>query len=313
MHRLRRHAISPAVPRPALHLGLALCLLAAPSVVLAEAKPGDPMAYDLRIGVFPVAFQAGMSQSWFGSALRAEYGIHRRLDLALHARLPWANVAGNTSQQGYSLAGLLVFHIQQTLTSEKLSGTLYPEDPPMIEGAGNGGTDHDFDMPVGQRLGGPRMGSDHIDAQAEMRSVLSLRLGFSYTRAVESTRDTPAVNVINEVPMLAAGFGWGTHWNLEPVVTGKTEVGFRRYYIDALATLPSLVRYRVLEPKYMGAPNEVPVGLRVGMEGSIDAFWHTAPGVGFAYTLELGALPGRAGLEGYLLVALGLALDAATR
>ncbi len=269
------------------------------------------MAYDLRIGVFPVAFQAGMSQSWFGSAVRAEYGVHRNLDIGVSARLPWANVTGDTSQQTYSFAGLLVLHIQQELTREKLSGTLYPEDTPMITGTG-GGTDHDFDMPVGQRLGGPRMGTDHPGGEAEMRSLISLRLGFIYTRSVESTRDTPAIHVINQLPMLNAGFGWGTHWNLDPQVTGKSEVGFRRYFIDALATLPSLVSYRVLDTKAPITPNMVPVGVRIGVEGSIDAFFHSAPGVGFAYTLELGALPGRAGLEGYLFLGLGLALDGAT-
>jgi hypothetical protein len=39
----------------------------------------------------------------------------------------------------------------------------------------------------------------------------------------------------------------------------------------------------------------------------------SAPGVGFSYNVELGALPGKSGLEGYLLIALGLELDFAAR
>ena len=54
-------------------------------------------------------------------------------------------------------------------------------------------------------------------------------------------------------------------------------------------------------------------GLRVGMQGALEGFFQRAAGVGFAYDLELGMYPGRGGLEGYLFVALGVALDAATR
>ena len=60
-------------------------------------------------------------------------------------------------------------------------------------------------------------------------------------------------------------------------------------------------------PKFFG------LGARVGMEGAIDALVRDVPGFGFAYSLELGALPGRAGLEGYLFVGLGAAFDVITR
>ncbi len=280
----------------------------------AEPVPGDPTAYDLRIGLFPVAFQAGVSQSWLGSAARVEYGVLRNLDIGASAKVGWANVIGEKSQHSYSFGGTLVLHVQQSIDEQKLAGTVYPTDVPAVSGNGTVGADHELDVPVSQRIGGPRMGTDQDnDTAAMMRSVYSLRLGFSYQRAVESSQTDPNLQVVNTLPMLHAGYGWGTHWNLAPRVTGRTEVGFRRFYVDLLATMPSLTTYRVLHAVTDQPPSMFPLGLRIGMEGSIDAFWHSARGVGFAYTLELGALPGRAGLEGYLLVGLGLALDAATR
>ena len=45
------------------------------------------------------------------------------------------------------------------------------------------------------------------------------------------------------------------------------------------------------------------------MEGSINGLLPRTPGVGFAYSLELGVLPAPDVLEGYLFVGLGLALD----
>jgi hypothetical protein len=48
------------------------------------------------------------------------------------------------------------------------------------------------------------------------------------------------------------------------------------------------------------------------MQGAIDALLRSFSGFGFAYNIELSALPGRSGLEGRLLIALGVELDAAT-
>jgi hypothetical protein len=55
------------------------------------------------------------------------------------------------------------------------------------------------------------------------------------------------------------------------------------------------------------------VGARLGMQGAIEGLLESAPSLGFAYDLELGAYPGRGGLEGYLFLAFGAAFDVATR
>ena len=49
------------------------------------------------------------------------------------------------------------------------------------------------------------------------------------------------------------------------------------------------------------------------VEGSIGALLRRAPGVGFGYSLEVGAWPARHGPEGYLFVGLGLELDFMSR
>ena len=268
------------------------------------------MAYDLRVGVFPVAFQAGQSQSWFGSALRAEYGVHRSLDVGVNGRVAWGPVTGQKHEQSYSFGVGLIWHVAQAFELEKLSGTVYPENPPVVSGGLGRGSDRELEMPVHQRVGDVPMVLDHPEGEAVMRRVYSLRLGFTYARVVTGKRSRA---VVNTLPLLHAGFGWGTHWNVEPSVVGKAELGFRRYYIDALATLPSLTTYRVLYDEPNSAPGLFPVGLRIGMEGSFDAFYRAMPGFGFAYSLELGALPGRPSFDGYLFLGLGIALDAATR
>ena len=61
----------------------------------------------------------------------------------------------------------------------------------------------------------------------------------------------------------------------------------------------------------MQEPDFFPLGLRIGMDGTLAGFWKSPGGVGLAYSLEVGALPGRRGLEGYLFIGLGLSLDAA--
>jgi hypothetical protein len=242
--------------------------------------------------------------------LRAEYGVQRRFDVGVNARLPWGPVAGQQHQQAYSFGVGLVWHIHQALEREQLAGTVYPENPPLISGGGNG-SDHDLELPVQQRLGDTPIVLDHPDGEAVMRRVLSVRLGVLYARVV--TGKPAGEPVINRLPVLHAGFGWGTHWNVDPRLTGKAEIGFRRYYVDALATLPSLASYRVLDQGAELHPSLFPVGVRIGMEGSIDAFYAAVPGFGFAYSLELGLVPGRPGPEAQLLLALGIAIDAATR
>ena len=268
------------------------------------------MAYDLRIGLFPVAFQAGSSQSWFGSGLRAEYGVHPRFDLGVTGRVPWGLVAGQHGVQAYAFGVGFVLHFRQVLERESLSGTVYPENPPIITGPGPG-TDHDLELPVNQRLGDPPIVLDHPTGEAVMRRVYSLRFGAQYARNVSGRPQGQPV--LNRMAVVHLGFGWGTHWNVDRHVTGKAEIGFRRYYIDALGTPPALSKYRALDEDLPARIDLFPVGLRIGMEGSIDAFYEAVPGFGFAYSLELGLLPGRPGPDGYLFLGLGIALDAATR
>ncbi|HEX2675737.1 MAG TPA: hypothetical protein VHM19_03840 [Polyangiales bacterium] len=299
-------------------LALALLVLGARSAH-AEPRPGDPLAYDLRIAVFPATFQAGISQSSFGSALRAEYRVVRRFDLGVLARAGWWNVTGEDKHHGYTLGVNATIHLSEAIDERKLGGTVYPEDPGAVGGTGSaGGTDHDLEVPTSSRLGGPRMGVDNPnrDTVALMYSVTSLRVGFSYASAIEPAQSSLGASdyVQARMPLVHLGFGWGTHWNLPAEVTGQPEIGYRRFYLDVLGTAPSLVKERALfSTPDVAHPKIFPLGGRIGMEGSIDALLHDAPGVGFGYTLELGALPARRSVEGYLFVGLGVALDFATR
>jgi hypothetical protein len=110
------------------------------------------------------------------------------------------------------------------------------------------------------------------------------------------------------------GYGWSSHWNLSAAIAGgEPRVGWRRFYVDALLTLPALTSATTIGTAAVGQADFFPLGARIGMEGAIDALLRDAPGIGFGYSLELGALPGRSGVEGYLLVGLGLALDARVR
>jgi hypothetical protein len=51
----------------------------------------------------------------------------------------------------------------------------------------------------------------------------------------------------------------------------------------------------------------------MGVEGTMAGLFDDEPGIGLSYQLELGAYPGKGGLEGYLFLALGVAIDAITR
>jgi hypothetical protein len=76
----------------------------------ARDREGDPLAYDLHVALFPVAFQAGVSQGAFGSAMRAEYQLVRPLDVAVFARGSWWNVTGERSTRGLTIGGTLSIH-----------------------------------------------------------------------------------------------------------------------------------------------------------------------------------------------------------
>jgi hypothetical protein len=313
-------AFMPRFPR---RFGLVLSLWLAASATHAAAQPrvpNDPYRYDLRIGAFPVAFQAGISQSRFGSAARAEYDVARHVSLSLSGIVPWLNVAGEKDPHGYGLRAGVSLHLEDREELEPLSGTVYPEDTPAVGGPGPG-TDQDFEVPASQRLGGPRMSipNDDREGTAPMRSLQTIRFGYDLTRAVERGRpdnaDGSARHFVNTIHALYAGYGWGSHWNLNSTAGGgERRVGWRHFYVDALLTLPALDHAKAVgmnEPP--AEPDFFPLGLRLGMEGSIAALIHDVPGVGFGYGLELGALPGKSGFEGYLTIALGIQLDFATR
>jgi hypothetical protein len=305
------------VPRLRLFsFALSAWLLAAAVPVRADARPGDPLAYDLRMSLSPVAFQAAVSQSWFGSAARIEYGVSSRLDIGLRGRIAWWSAIGEKGTRSYSLQLGFVYHFDQELEDETLAGTVYPGDTPALQGPGSSGTDQDLmDIPVSERMRGGDIAPKDYDrtAVAAMRKLQSIRFGIGYVQVVERLLPEGARGARNQLPLLHAGYGWGTHWNLPADVTGQREVGYRRFYIDALLTLESLTTSTPERTSTGAKADFFPLGLRIGMEGTLaGGLIAAAPGVGLGYDLEMGAYPGRGGLEGYLLLALGVALDFAT-
>lgn len=290
--------------------------LIAEGAVRADARPGDPMAYDLRMSLSPVAFQAAVSQSWFGSAARIEYGVTPRLDVGVRGKIAWWSGLGERETRSYGLTLGFAYHFDQVLEDETLAGTVYPGDMPALRGAGAAGTDTDLmDIPVSERMRGGEISPRDYDrtAVAAMRRVHSVRFGVGYVQVVERLLPETGRSGRNRMPLLHAGYGWGTHWNLPADVTGRREVGFRRIYIDALLALPSLTETTPDRTSTGVRADFFPVGARIGLEGTLGGLVSAAPGVGLGYDLELGAYPGRGGLEGYLLLGLGVAVDVATR
>jgi hypothetical protein len=130
--------------------------------------------------------------------------------------------------------------------------------------------------------------------------------------ALSADTDAVAENIVHA---LSLGYGWSTHWNLTPAEAGERALGFRRFYIDVLLTLPDLNDVRGVPgsqvPEGSDAP-DLPVGIRVGMEGAFAALLRSPEALGFGYMLEIGALPGKSGAEGYLLIGLGVAFEIST-
>jgi hypothetical protein len=289
--------------------------LAATHVAHADARQGEGGAYDLRIAVVPVAFQAAVSQGWFGSAARVEYEVMRRLDLAVRGRLAWWAATGEHSTHSYAAEFALALHVSDELEQETLAGTVYPEDTPAIQGI-QPGTDKDLmDIPLNQRMGSGRMTVGDYDPtlMAAMRKVQCLRLGGGFLQVVERALPEANRSTRNRLPYVYAGYSFATHWNLPASTTGKREVGWRRFYFDALVTTDPLTKAEPDQTSTGTKLSFLPVGARMGIEGTLAALWDDAPGLGLSYQLELGAYPGKGGLEGYLFVGLGLALDAITR
>jgi hypothetical protein len=312
---MRRSSFNPS----SASLAVLLMLLGWGAPAHAQSAPNDPYAFDLRLGVFPMAFQAGLSQSAFGSSLRAELDLGRYVTLHASGRLGWLGVTGQTDAVGYAGRGVLSLSLYDRVEDEALEGTLYPSDAPP-PGGQRRGTDTDLEVPIGQKLSGPplqaRERGEH--ASAPMRSVHAARLGFEHARAIQRMRpnafDGTRRYADNELNMLSLGYGWSTHWSLAPRQAGERAAGFRRFYLDALFTLPGLYSAEPIDPdpRETAGSEELLIGVRLGMEGSFVALVPWAESLGFGYTLEGGALPGEGGFEGYLLIALGLAIDVDT-
>jgi hypothetical protein len=290
-----------------------LCLLGLLFPPLAAAESYDPFAYNLRIALEPFAFQAGVSQSAFGSAARAEYGLSRRLDVALDGRVAWFNATESDNIHAYQLRGTVTFHVLQSVAEQELYGVVHPADTAAI-GAGTA-MDHPMDVPINEvmRSGSPNPYDPDPSLRGAMRTTHSLRLGAAYAQLLQRARPDVELRTRNRLPMAHLGYSFATYWNLAPSISGKHEVGYRRFYGDLLLTLPDLVDAQPDRTRDGARVTTQLLGLRMGMQGSLAGFFASAPGVGFAYDLELGLYPGRGGLEGFLFVALGISLDAATR
>ena len=308
--------VLPARRKLSARLTLCLCavgLWGPASVAAADSETYDPFAYDLRVALQPFAFQAGVSQSFFGSAARIEYGPLHVLDVAIDGRLAWFNATQREDVYSYQLRGTLSFHLGQSVSEQELYGVVHPADTAAI-GAGTA-SDHALDIPINEvmRSGSPTPYDADPSMRGAMRNTHSLRLGAEYAQLLQRARPDVNARARNRVPMLHVGYAWATYWNLAPSVSGKRELGYRRFYGDLLLTAAQLVD---VSPERTSDGTRITsntIGGRVGMQGALDGFFPRAEGLGFAYDLELGLYPGRGGLEGYLFVALGVALDAATR
>jgi hypothetical protein len=324
-----------------LKLALVLtCLLGSAAVapLPVHAQPeshfGNPYEHGLRILLFPATFTAGISQSSLGSALRADLDLARAATLHLGGGVGWLPVLGEDSVVPFNVRLGASFNLSDRIQLEPLDGTVRPAAVPAAGGQRRG-TDTDLDVPMSQKLGGPPPPMRERDAydHAKVRVVHALRAGYDLQRAVQQQRGVPELaegaerddpNALyadtdavaeNLVHALSLGYGWSTHWSLTPAEAGERALGFRRFYIDVLLTLPELTRVRGVPdsevPEGADAP-DLPVGVRVGMEGAFAALLSSPEELGFGYTLEIGALPGKSGAEGYLLIGLGVAFEIST-
>jgi len=292
---------------------MGLLLLAAPAAAQGRLVSGDPYAHGLRLLAFPVTFATGISQSSFGSALRAELDLGRVLMLQAGGGGSWATVGGEDDLTPYDLRLGFSIALADEVSTQSLEGTVFPADAAAVGGQRRG-TDSDLEVPVSQKLGGPPPPLRDLGEyeRAAVREVHALRFGYDHRRWVHGRDD---VRLDARVHALAVGYGWGSHWNLMPHEAGERSLGYRRFYVDLLVAPPFLYEAtdgapptaepRVIDDSAFG-------GVRLGMEGAFAALWRSAEALGFGYSIELGALAANGRAEGYLLIGLGLALEVDT-
>lgn len=289
-----------------------------PALAAAQGELGDPRAYVLRLALMPLTFQPGISASLVGSAARAEFDPLRPLTLQLSARVPWLTAAGRDADPALrpNVRAAVMWHFMDDAVRESAATTIQPQDAslvsPSIVEAG-----HDI-RTVQQRMGGPRMHPPAAaldpDREVAVRHVQSLRLGYEYVQSVQRRlpRDAPSVYELNRAQMVSLGYGFGSQWNVPAGSAKETpKVGYKRYYVDALLTTIGLVRGRTLGAieDDLTPADFMPFGARIGLEGALCGLLRSWPGLGLSYALELGALPGSSGLEGYLFLGLGVEVD----
>lgn len=302
---------------------VALSMLCLPWGAQAQVVGRDPRAPDLRVGVFPLAFQGGIVRHHFGSALRLEYDVHRRVTVGAWGRIGWLHL-GDVQRPAHAVAGLVHVHIVERVQRQRLAGTVYPANasdvPALGTGIGTGGESR-MSLNGSQLLGGPRLTLPERDenAEAPLRTTHSARLGYSYLRLVQrrevSADETRSIDaeyayMDSQLHAPSVGYAYTSHWNLAN--EGEREVGFRRFYGDVL-----FAPARWTTSTALAASADLPVrnrgtlGARVGMEGTSGSVWK-ATGLALAYTLEIDVYTGRGYLEGFLFLGLGLAWEAAT-
>ena len=222
----------------AIALASAVILSAGTSAARAQYLPRDnPYVYGLRIALFPAIFQGGVSQSHFGSALRAELDLSRRFVFAVAGRLPWVAVGGDLEPLGYSVRAGFAFNFVDEIQSEKLFGTVHPADTPAL---GERSGVEFKGASVSDKLGSPPFEPPDRDLEvsAPIRNVQAIRLGYDLVRGIEQGRpDLP--DYVSTMHAFYAGYAYSLHWNLSPATAGEREVGWRRYYFDLIVTAPA--------------------------------------------------------------------------
>jgi hypothetical protein len=241
--------------------------------------------------------------------------LSRRFVFSVAGRLPWVAVSGTLEPLGYWARAGFAFNFVDEIQSERLHGTVKPADTPAL---GERSTVEFDGASVSDKLGGPRFPAADRDLEvfAPIRNTHAIRLGYDLVRGIQRGEQPNTIDWVSTMHAFYAGYSYGLHWNLSPATAGEREIGWRRYYLDVMVTAAPLIEARPVGETRAMAPHDpkvFPAGVRIGMEGAIDAVLRSTPGLGFGYQLELGLLPGASGFEGYLFIGLGLAVDAIIR